>query len=80
MIPKKATRQQTKEHNRDLVLKTIFDYETISRAEIARITNLTRTTVSNTITFLIGFLSNHFTRCWPREPVPPVINIVLFCK
>ena len=53
MIPQKATRQQTKEHNRDLVLKTIFDNETISRAEIARITHLTRTTVSNIVSLLL---------------------------
>ena len=53
MIPQKATRQQTKEHNRDLVLKIIIDNKTVSRAEIARITNLTRTTVSNTVSFLI---------------------------
>ena len=53
MIPQKATRQQTKEHNRDLVLKTIFDHETISRAEIARLTHLTRTTVSNIVSFLL---------------------------
>ena len=49
MCPKKATRQQTKEHNRDLVLKTFFDHESISRAEIARITGLTRATVSSIV-------------------------------
>ncbi len=53
MPPLKATRQQTKEHNRDLVLKTIFDRESISRAEIARITNLTRTTVSSIVSSLL---------------------------
>jgi glucokinase-like ROK family protein len=46
---KKATRQFTKEHNRDLVLRLLFEHETISRAEIARITGLTRTTVSDVI-------------------------------
>lgn len=45
----KATRQHTKEHNRNLVLKTIFEHESISRAEIARITSLTRTTVSDIV-------------------------------
>jgi N-acetylglucosamine repressor len=45
----KATHQQTKRHNRDLVLKTIFDNATISRAEIARSTRLTRTTVSDVV-------------------------------
>jgi glucokinase-like ROK family protein len=46
---KKATQQQTKEHNRNLVLKTIFDHDRISRADIARATRLTRTTVSDLV-------------------------------
>ncbi len=50
----KATRQQTKEHNRNLVLKNIFEHERISRAEIARITSLTRTTVSDIVSDLIA--------------------------
>lgn len=54
MPPKKATHQLTKQHNRDLVLKTIFENETISRAEIARITKLTRTTVSDVVSGLIA--------------------------
>jgi glucokinase-like ROK family protein len=49
----KATRQHTKEHNRNLVLKTIFGHEQISRAETARITQLTRTTVSDIVSDLI---------------------------
>jgi N-acetylglucosamine repressor len=49
----KATHQKTKQHNRDLVLKTIFARQPISRAEIARITSLTRATVSEIVnTFL----------------------------
>jgi glucokinase-like ROK family protein len=51
---KKATRQQTKEHNRNLVLKTIFEHASISRAQIARITSLTRTTVSEIVADLIA--------------------------
>ncbi len=51
---KKATQQQTKEHNRNLVLKTIVDHASISRAEIARITSLTRTTVSDIVADLIA--------------------------
>jgi len=43
---KKATRQQTKDHNTRLVLKTIYDVGEISRADIARATRLTRPTVS----------------------------------
>jgi N-acetylglucosamine repressor len=50
----KATRQQTKEHNTNLVLKTIFDNESIGRAEIARITSLTRTTVSDIVAELMA--------------------------
>lgn len=50
---KKATHQQTKQHNRDLVLRTIFANESISRAEVARVTNLTRTTVSDVVNNLL---------------------------
>lgn len=51
---KKATHQQTKQHNRDLVLRTLFSHESISRAEIARVTNLTRTTVSDVVNGLLN--------------------------
>lgn len=50
----KATHQLTKQHNRDLVLQTIFAHQTISRAEIARLTQLTRTTVSEVVTGLLS--------------------------
>jgi glucokinase-like ROK family protein len=50
---KKATRQHTKEHNRNLVLKTIFECDSISRAEISRVTSLTRTTVSEIVADLL---------------------------
>ncbi len=50
---KKATHQQTKKHNRDLVLRTIFANESISRAEVARVTNLTRATVSELVNDLL---------------------------
>jgi glucokinase-like ROK family protein len=49
----KATHQQTKEHNRNLVLKNVFDHEAISRAELSRITGLTRTTVSEIVAELL---------------------------
>ncbi len=49
----KATRQHTKEHNRNLVLKTIFEHDQISRAQIARVTSLTRTTVSDIVADLL---------------------------
>jgi N-acetylglucosamine repressor len=51
---RKATQQQTKEHNRKLVLQTLFEHERISRAEIARLTTLTRTTVSEIVADHIG--------------------------
>lgn len=50
---KKATRQHTKQHNRDLVLQTIFGHDSVSRAEIARLTHLTRTTVSEIVNGLL---------------------------
>jgi N-acetylglucosamine repressor len=50
---KKATHQQTKQHNRDLVLRTIFAHDSISRAEVARVTHLTRTTVSEVVNVLL---------------------------
>ena len=50
----KATRQHTKDHNRALVLKTILANNQISRAEIARITKLTRTTVSSIVADIIA--------------------------
>jgi predicted NBD/HSP70 family sugar kinase len=53
MPAKKATHQQTKQHNRDLILKTLFDNPQISRAEIARTTKLTRATVSDMVADLI---------------------------
>jgi predicted NBD/HSP70 family sugar kinase len=49
----KATRQQTKEHNTNLVLKTIYQNGDASRADVARITGLTRTTVSDIVAELI---------------------------
>ncbi len=51
---KKATALQTKLHNRDLVLRTIFSNASISRAEIARATKLTRTTVSDIVNGLMS--------------------------
>lgn len=53
----KATRQQTKDHNTRLVLKTIYDAREISRAEIARRTSLTRPTVS---TIVAGLLAENY--------------------
>jgi glucokinase-like ROK family protein len=49
----KATRQHTRDHNSQLVLRTIYEYDEISRAELARLTQLTRTTVSDVVANLI---------------------------
>lgn len=50
---KKATQQQTRVHNRRLILKTIYNQNPISRANVARLTRLTRTTISEVATELI---------------------------
>jgi N-acetylglucosamine repressor len=50
---KKATHQLTRQHNRDLVLGNIFANESISRAEVARLTHLTRATVSELVNGLL---------------------------
>jgi len=45
----KATHQQTRAFNQGLVLRTLFDFAPISRADVARRTGLTRTTVSEVV-------------------------------
>jgi predicted NBD/HSP70 family sugar kinase len=50
----KATRQQTKHTNTTLVLKTIYQHQTISRAHLARLTGLTRTTISEIMDDLLA--------------------------
>lgn len=49
----KATQQQTKQHNKRLILRKIYTDQAISRAEIARATHLTRTTVSTIVAELL---------------------------
>lgn len=49
----KATHQQTKAYNSQLVLRTIFDRGEISRAEVSRVTGLTRVTVSEIVADLL---------------------------
>lgn len=51
--PSKATHQETRAHNESLVLATIYHRGPISRADVARETSLTRTTVSDVVTGLI---------------------------
>ncbi|MCF8070009.1 MAG: ROK family transcriptional regulator [Desulfobacterales bacterium] len=50
---KKATREQTKEHNKKLILNTVYVQGEMSRADIARLTKLTRATVSSIVSELI---------------------------
>jgi predicted NBD/HSP70 family sugar kinase len=50
----KATLRETREHNQRLVLATIYDDGPISRAEVARRTGLTRTTVSAVVESLLA--------------------------
>jgi len=50
---KKVNSQQAKAHNRLLILKTIYNNAKISRAEIARVTGLTRATVSDAVSELM---------------------------
>ena len=45
-VPARATHRQARQYNRRLVLRTLYDYGPVSRAEVARLTGLTRTTVS----------------------------------
>ncbi|HEY7131606.1 MAG TPA: ROK family protein [Candidatus Limnocylindrales bacterium] len=52
-LPSKATHQQTRVHNERLVVRTVYDRGPISRADVARQTGLTRTTVSDVVTGLI---------------------------
>jgi len=52
-LPEKATHQQTRAFNQQLVLRAIYDRSAISRAEVARVTGLTRTSVSSLVADLI---------------------------
>ncbi len=48
-FPGKATHAQTRAHNAGLVLRAIYDRGPISRADIARLTGLTRTSVGEVV-------------------------------
>lgn len=50
----KATREDTKKHNRRLILKTIYEEGHISRADLARKTQLTRASISNVAATLLA--------------------------
>ena len=53
-FPSKATHQQTRAHNAALVLRALYDHSPISRADVARMSGLTRTTVGEVVGGLIG--------------------------
>jgi predicted NBD/HSP70 family sugar kinase len=52
-FPSKATHQQTRAHNAALVLRALYDFGPISRADVARLSGLTRTTVGDVVASLI---------------------------
>src|SRR3954469_2361418 len=52
-LPTKATHRQTRVHNERLVVRTVYDLGPISRADVARQTGLTRTTVSDVVAGLL---------------------------
>lgn len=52
-FPTKATHQQTRAYNAALVLRALYDFGPISRAEVARLSGLTRTTVGDVVGSLL---------------------------
>jgi len=75
---RKATHQQTRTYNQRLVMRTIYDNGPLSRADVARITGLTRTSVSD----LVGeLLASGVVREGERGPssggkAPILLNVV----
>jgi predicted NBD/HSP70 family sugar kinase len=53
VLPDKATHQQTRTFNQQLVLRALHDHSPLSRADLARLTRLTRTSVSDLVGTLI---------------------------
>src|SRR6188508_812944 len=53
-LPERATHRQTRAFNQQLVLRAIYDRYSVSRAEIARVTGLTRTSVSELVNDLLA--------------------------
>jgi N-acetylglucosamine repressor len=52
-LPEKATHQQTRAFNQQLVLRALHDHSPLSRADLARLTGLTRTSVGDLVGMLI---------------------------
>jgi predicted NBD/HSP70 family sugar kinase len=64
-LPERATHQQTRAFNQQLVLRAIYDRNEVSRAEVARVTGLTRTSVGD----LVGdLLADHLVEEVGRGP------------
>lgn len=53
VLPEKATHQQTRTFNQQLLLRALHDDSPLSRADLARLTGLTRTSVSDLVGKLI---------------------------
>jgi predicted NBD/HSP70 family sugar kinase len=53
-FPSKATHQQTRAYNAALVLRALYDFGPISRADVARLSGLTRTTVGDVVNELLA--------------------------
>jgi predicted NBD/HSP70 family sugar kinase len=53
VLPEKATHQQTRTFNQQLVLRALHDRSPLSRADLARLTGLTRTSVGDLVGTLI---------------------------
>jgi N-acetylglucosamine repressor len=53
VLPEKATHQQTRTFNQQLVLRALYDQGPLSRADLARLTGLTRTSVGDLVGALL---------------------------
>jgi N-acetylglucosamine repressor len=53
VLPEKATHRQTRTFNQQLVLRALYDQSPLSRADLARLTGLTRTSVGDLVGTLI---------------------------
>ena len=49
VLPEKATHQQTRTFNQQLLLRALHDHSPLSRADLARLTGLTRTSVGDLV-------------------------------